>query len=327
VPARGGACADPVQAVRATRRPVSQPGSPYRWAILAVCVAGFMQTHVHRVGFAPLIPTFIADMGLTYAAAGTIMAAYFWSYAVMQIPVGVFTDHLGARRVMLGCMGVLAVGAVAFSLSQTYAQSLLARCLLGTGAAATWLPGLRLIQEWFEPRERGLATGLFSAGGGVGGTAALLLLPVVFFVGSSTFVRLNEINEEDLTWVKGMNRLRRAYLEIDPGIEPYLITGWTEDVVGVLRTFGAPGGSGIQRPSIRANVMHAFVTTPVMILIVNCVVAAVLVGLVVAQFGMSTELAAVAAVGAFVVTFAAFSAYGARKAAFWIGSEDRSEQG
>ena len=158
-------------------------------------------------------------------------------------------------------------------------------------------------------------------------TFALLLLPVVFFVGSSTFVRLNEINEEDLTWVKGMNRLRRAYLEIDPGIEPYLITGWTEDIVGVLRTFGAPGGSGIQRPSLRGNVMHAFVTTPVMILIVNCVIAAVLVGLVVAQFGMSTELAAIAAVAAFVVTFGAFSAYGARKAAFWIGSEDRGEQG
>ena len=158
---------------------MSVPGSPYRWAILAVCVAGFMQTHVHRVGFAPLIPTFIADMGLTYAAAGTIMAAYFWGYAVMQVPVGVLTDRLGARRVMLGCMGVMALGAVVFSLSHTYGQSLISRCLLGMGAAATWLPGLRLIQEWFEPRERGLATGLFSAGGGVGGTTALLLLPIL----------------------------------------------------------------------------------------------------------------------------------------------------
>ena len=73
----------------------------------------------------------------------------------------------------------MALGAVAFSLSHTYAQSLVARCLLGMGAAATWLPGLRLIQEWFEPRERGLATGLFSAGGGVGGTTALLLLPIL----------------------------------------------------------------------------------------------------------------------------------------------------
>jgi len=151
----------------------------YRWAILAVCVLAFMQTHVHRVGFAPLIPTFIADLGLTYAAAGTIMASYFWTYALMQVPVGVLSDRLGARRVMLGCMGVMAVGALAFSLGHTYGQALLARCLLGMGAAATWLPGLRLIQEWFAPRERGLATGLFSAGGGVGGTTALLLLPVL----------------------------------------------------------------------------------------------------------------------------------------------------
>ena len=152
---------------------------------------------------------------------------------------------------------------------------------------------------------------------------ALLLLPVVFFVGSSTLVRLNEINQEDLQWVRGMNRLRRAYLEIDPGIEPYLITGWTEDVVGVLRTFGAPGGSGLQAPSIRGNIMHAFVTTPMMILIVNCVVGAVLVGLVVAQLGMTMELAAIAAVAAFVLIFAAFAAYGYRKASFFTGSGSR----
>lgn len=157
-------------------------------------------------------------------------------------------------------------------------------------------------------------------------TFALLLLPVVFFVGSSTFVRLNEINEEDLMWVRGMNRLRRAYLEIDPGIEQYLVTGWTEDVVGVLRTFGAPGGAGIQVPSVRANIMHALVTTPAMILIVNGVVAAVLVGLLIAQFGMDMQLAAVGGVAGFVLTIFAFAAYGARKAAFWSGSEERLER-
>jgi len=152
---------------------------PYRWAILSVCVLGFMQTHVQRVGFAPLIPTFMADMSLSYAAAGTIMAAYFWSYALMQVPIGMLTDRLGARRVMLGCMAVMAVGALAFALAHTFGQSLLARFVVGTGAAAMWLPGLRLIHEWFPLRERGLATGLFSAGGGVGGTAALLLLPIL----------------------------------------------------------------------------------------------------------------------------------------------------
>jgi nitrate/nitrite transporter NarK len=158
---------------------VTAEARPYRWAILAVCVLGFMQTHVHRVGFAPLIPTFIADLGLGYAAAGTIMASYFWTYALMQMPVGMLTDRLGARRVMLACMGVMAVGALAFALAHTWTQSLLARCVVGAGAAATWLPGLRLIHEWFPLRERGLATGLFSSGGGIGATAALLLLPVL----------------------------------------------------------------------------------------------------------------------------------------------------
>lgn len=76
---------------------------------------------------------------------------------------------------MLACMGVMAVRALA----HTWTQSLLARCGVGAGAAATWLPGLRLIHEWFPLRERGLATGLFSAGGGMGGTTALLLLPVL----------------------------------------------------------------------------------------------------------------------------------------------------
>ncbi len=158
---------------------MTAPPRTYRWVILSVCVLGFMQTHVQRVGFAPLIPTFIEDMRLSYAAAGTIMAAYFWSYALMQVPIGMLTDRLGARRVMLGCMGVLAVGALAFALAGSFAQSLLARVVVGAGAAATWLPGLRLIHEWFPLRERGLATGLFSAGGGVGATAALLLLPVL----------------------------------------------------------------------------------------------------------------------------------------------------
>jgi MFS family permease len=150
-----------------------------RWLILAVCTLGFMQVHVHRVAFAPLIPTFIADLGITYTAAGTIMTAYFWTYTAAQMPVGFLTDRIGPRRVMLGFMSVLVAGVLAFAASRSYAESLAARCLVGLGAAAVWLPGLRLIREWFPPAERGRATGIFSAGGGLGGTAALVGIPIL----------------------------------------------------------------------------------------------------------------------------------------------------
>ena len=144
---------------------------------------------------------------------------------------------------------------------------------------------------------------------------ALLLLPVVLFVGVATFVRLGEINEEDVVWVRGMNRLRRAYLELDPGLEPYLITGWTEDLAGVLRTFGSPGGPA----SMLGNFQHALVTTPAMVAFVDCVIAGVLVGLVAAQLGAPMELSAVAAAAGFLAAFALIALYGARRARFWLG--------
>ncbi|OGL06510.1 MAG: hypothetical protein A3I03_08340 [Candidatus Rokubacteria bacterium RIFCSPLOWO2_02_FULL_68_19] len=153
--------------------------SSYRWVILSVCTLGFMQTHIHRVGFAPLIPTFVADLRLTYAAAGAIMTAYFWTYTAVQVPIGLLVDRWGARRVMLAFMGILVLGAAFFPLSRTYTQSLLARALVGLGAAAVWVPSLRLITEWFRAEERGRVIGILSAGGALGGTSALLLIPLL----------------------------------------------------------------------------------------------------------------------------------------------------
>lgn len=151
---------------------------------------------------------------------------------------------------------------------------------------------------------------------------ALLLLPVLLFVGCATFVRLGEINNEDLIWVQGMNRLRRAYLDLDPGIEPYLITGTTEDLQGVLLSYGA----GRERPSLRGNIMHGLVTTPAMIAFVDCVVAAVLVALILAQLGAGMELAAVGAALGFVVALVLFGVYGTRKAGeFWLQNRPKRD--
>lgn len=151
----------------------------YRWTILAVTIVAFMQTHLHRLAFAALIPIFVADLGLSYAAAGTIQTAYFWTYALAQVPVGLLSDRWGARRVMLVCTTVLSLGALAFASSTTYAALLLSRMIVGLGAAAVWVPGMLLITQWFPASERGRAAGLMSAGGGVGGTLGLVLVPVL----------------------------------------------------------------------------------------------------------------------------------------------------
>ena len=75
---------------------------------------------------------------------------------------------------------------------------------------------------------------------------ALLALPVVLFVGATTFVRLVEVNNEDVHWVYGMNLLRHAYLDMEPDLEPYFVSGSASDAAAIVKTYGpmAPARSG-----------------------------------------------------------------------------------
>ena len=70
---------------------------------------------------------------------------------------------------------------------------------------------------------------------------ALLILPVVLFVGATTFVRLVEINNEDVHWVYGMNLLRDAYLDMEPDLERYFMSGSESDAAAIVKTYGSHG--------------------------------------------------------------------------------------
>jgi len=136
---------------------------------------------------------------------------------------------------------------------------------------------------------------------------AVLLLPVVLFVGIATFVRLVEINNEDVVWVRGMNRLRGAYLELDPGLAKYFVTGTDEEPAAIMLTYGAD-------PQ-KVHLLHGLVTTPTTIAFVNAMVAAVLGSIALVQ--LQLDMVPVAAVGVvvFLLTLALQGRYSYRATA------------
>ena len=136
---------------------------------------------------------------------------------------------------------------------------------------------------------------------------ALLILPVVLFVGLATYVRLLEINNEDYVWVRGMNRLRAAYLEIDPGLAPHFITGTSEEPDAIFRTFGSHSN---EPGSLDTGLFHGFVTTPTTIAFVDATLAGVLTAIVVTQLQMAMEFAAGIGVLAFFLVGAALAYFG-----------------
>jgi hypothetical protein len=143
--------------------------------------------------------------------------------------------------------------------------------------------------------------------GGTFQTFALLLLPLVIVVGWTTFVRLTEVNNEDAYWVTGMNRLRKAYIELDPELEHYFISGTTDDAEGMRRTYGAHGG-GIG--------LHVLVTLPATVAFVDSALLAVLVAILANLWtGMSVASAGPVIGGiAFVVGIAVHFWFGYRAA-------------
>jgi hypothetical protein len=129
--------------------------------------------------------------------------------------------------------------------------------------------------------------------------AAILILSVVVFVGLATIGRIMALNRENVRWVAGMNRLRDAYLEMYPDLEPYFVASSHDDLRGFALTMELPIAS---RRSPLASAAQGFQSLPAMLTVIVAMVAGLLGALVAARFGASTPLAVVVATVVFLLT-------------------------
>jgi hypothetical protein len=121
-------------------------------------------------------------------------------------------------------------------------------------------------------------------------TICVFALGLDLFVGLATLGRVAGASMEDLRYLQGMNRLRHAYHEIVPGLEPYFVTAKYDDLAGVYAMY-TPTTTKVQ--SI-AGVAHGLTTTMGMLAVVNASIAAALVGVLV-LLAIDVPLAAIAA--------------------------------
>ena len=121
-------------------------------------------------------------------------------------------------------------------------------------------------------------------------TLALVLLPIVFLLGIGAYARLVQINTEEFQLVLAMNRLRRAYMELEPGLEPYFTTGHHDDELGMLATYM------LYRPSRLWLWIHFVVNTPTVVATVDAALAAAVVVLLL-QLASAPSLGLMAAGG------------------------------
>jgi len=97
----------------------------------------------------------------------SISAIYFYTYATLQIPVGLIFDRFNAKKPLIFAITCSAIGACLFSIADDPVHAIIYRIIMGTGSAFGFIGSLKLIQEWFPPEK-------FSTLAGITGTATTL---------------------------------------------------------------------------------------------------------------------------------------------------------
>ena len=150
-----------------------------RWVLFILSTLLFVLSQFYRATVAVITPQLMADMSLDARGLGRISAAFFYAFALTQIPLVVYLDRLGFRKTMAALNLVAVVGAVTFAQAQSMNMLIIARLLLGVGMACNLMGTFKLLTVCFDPRRFAfLAAIIFSMGtaGNICASTPLVLL-------------------------------------------------------------------------------------------------------------------------------------------------------
>jgi MFS family permease len=137
-----------------------------RWMVVGVLSLGMIIAYVSRSALAvPLAtPAFIKAFHLSNTDRGLLNSAFFWTYAVLQIPAGWVVDRFGVKYPYFWGFTLWSLASACTALTHSIPQLVLVQVTLGVGQAVVAPASYRWIRYHFIEKERGLAIGLYMTG-------------------------------------------------------------------------------------------------------------------------------------------------------------------
>src|SRR5712692_7586282 len=148
-----------------------------RWTIVVLLFAASLINYFDRAAISFALPLISQDLGLGPGAKGLLLSAFFWSYALMQIPMGLCADRFNLRWFYAGAFVLWSVAQGLTGFATTLGMLIAFRVLLGFGEAIYLPGGTKIVSILFPPSERGLPCGLFDFGTRTGLVLEGLLVP------------------------------------------------------------------------------------------------------------------------------------------------------
>jgi predicted MFS family arabinose efflux permease len=121
-----------------------------------------------------LAPSLVNSLSLSPGQLGLLTSAFFFTYALVQLPVGLALDRYGPRKVQLLLLLLAAVGALLFASGHTFGELVIARAVIGLGLAGCFMSAVKALSACVAPSRLPSINGYLLAVGGLGSASATL---------------------------------------------------------------------------------------------------------------------------------------------------------
>lgn len=146
----------------------------FRREVVDICVFIFLADVVTGVQ-TPLFPLYTTSLGASLATLGLITAVLGLTRLASSVPVGMLSDRLDRKTVLVGGMVMFALSFALYAVAPSAGWLVIPRVLQAIGMVATFPLGIAYIGDLVEPRDRGAAIGVYTAAMGSGFAVGPLL--------------------------------------------------------------------------------------------------------------------------------------------------------
>ena len=166
-PMESGLLPSSATAGQVSARPAQRPAY---WGILILLSIGVLIAYADRSSISAAIanPDFVRHFGMSDVQRGWIGSAFFWSYALAQIPMGWIVDRYGVKTPYAICFALWCLATAAAGLMTTVVGLVIMRLIVGSAEAVVMPASYRWIRHNIPERHTGTAIGIFAMGNKVG---------------------------------------------------------------------------------------------------------------------------------------------------------------
>lgn len=143
---------------------VETRASSKAWVVIGLLTVAIIIAYIDRVNLSSALPAIRKSFPLSPEAAGILLSAFFWSYAILQTPAGYIVDRFGVKWPYAIAFFLWSGVSAATALVGTLNGLIAVRVLLGIGESIVTPASMRYIRSHFSEKQRGLAIGIYMSG-------------------------------------------------------------------------------------------------------------------------------------------------------------------